>query len=93
MKVERDEKNGRGSFYVEEAGHRVAEMIYGTGNDQLIIYHTEVAHELQGKNVGMQLVHAAVDYARDGHLKIVPLCPFAKSVIDKVAAFQDVLAT
>jgi hypothetical protein len=33
--------------------------------------------------VGYQLVKKAVDYAREKQIKIMPLCPFAKSVFDK----------
>jgi uncharacterized protein len=37
-------------------------------------------------------VHTAVEYARANHIKILPLCPFAKSVFDKKGAeFADVL--
>ena len=92
MKVEREEKNHRGAFYIEQDGHWLAEMAYGMGGNQMIIYHTEVADELQGKHAGMQLVRAGVEYARENHFKIVPLCPFARAVIDKTEAFQDVLA-
>ena len=91
MNVEREEKNHRGSFYVEQDGKWEAEMAYGMTGEQMIIYHTEVSDALQGKHVGMQLVMAGVEYAREHHFKIVPLCPFAKAVIDKTAAFQDVL--
>ena len=57
----------------------------------MIIDHTEVSDGLRGKNVGYQLVHAAVDYARTHDIKILPLCPFAKAVFDKKAEeFADV---
>lgn len=63
-----------------------------TGTGFMIIDHTEVSDELRGKNVGYQLVHTAVEYARANHIKIIPLCPFAKSVFDKKAAeYGDVL--
>lgn len=34
---------------------------------------------------------AAVDFARAQQLKIMPLCPFAKSVFDKEPSLADVL--
>ncbi|RKR82466.1 hypothetical protein BDD43_2648 [Mucilaginibacter gracilis] len=92
MKVEREEKHNRGSFYVEQNGHWDAEMAYGMSGDQMIIYHTEVSDVLKGQHIGAQLVAAGVDYARQHHFKIVPLCPFAKALIDKTTDFQDVLA-
>jgi uncharacterized protein len=70
-----------------------AEMTYSmTGTNLMIIDHTEVSDELKGKNVGYQLVQAAVEFARKKQIKILPLCPFAKSVFDKKGAeFADVL--
>lgn len=95
MLIQQKQEGSKGSFYVEEAGTVLAEMTYSmTGTELMIIDHTEVANELRGKNVGYQLVHAAVEYARTNHIKIIPLCPFAKSVFDKKAGeFGDVLRT
>jgi predicted GNAT family acetyltransferase len=93
MLIQQKQEGSKGSFYVEEAGIVLAEMTYSmTGTDLMIIDHTEVSDELRGKNVGYQLVHTAVEYARTNHIKILPLCPFARSVFDKkMAAFGDVL--
>jgi predicted GNAT family acetyltransferase len=37
------------------------------------------------------MVEQAVLFAREKNLKIIPLCPFAKSVFDKTIEFRDVL--
>jgi len=37
-------------------------------------------------------VKAAVEWARAEQRKLMPLCPFAKSVFDKTADYSDVLA-
>ena len=93
MLIQQEQHANKGSFYVEENGNRLAEMVYNMSSPELmIIEHTEVADELRGKNVGYQLVHTAVEYARTNHMKILPLCPFAKSVFDKKhEEFGDVL--
>ena len=93
MLIQQKQEGGKGSFYVEENEIILAEMTWSmTGTYLMIIDHTEVSDELRGKNVGYQLVHTAVEYARANHIKIIPLCPFAKSVFDKKAAeFADVL--
>lgn len=36
------------------------------------------------------MVMQAVEYARENHLKIIPLCPFARKVFDKRQDIQDV---
>ncbi len=93
MLIQQKQDGSKGSFYVEENGKMLAEMTYSmTGTELMIIDHTEVSDELRGKNAGYQLVHAAVEYARTNHMKILPLCPFANSVFKKKAEeFGDVL--
>lgn len=93
MLIQQKQEDTKGSFYVEENDTVLAAMTYSmTGTSLMIIDHTEVSDELRGKNVGYQLVHTAVEYARANHIKILPLCPFAKSVFDKKGAeFADVL--
>jgi hypothetical protein len=59
----------------------------------MIIEHTEVSDELKGKNVGYQLVHTAVEYARTHNIKIVPMCTFANAVFKKKPEYADVLYT
>lgn len=79
-------------FYVGQDGAILAEMVYNMPSpDKMIIEHTEVDASLEGKGVGKQLVRTAVEYARTNGIKIIPLCPFAKSVFDRVKEFGDVL--
>jgi uncharacterized protein len=82
----------KGMFYVGLDGAILAEMVYTlSANNKMVIEHTEVDDSLRGKGVGKQLVETAVAYARTHSIKIVPLCPFAKAVLDKVPAWQDAL--
>lgn len=88
--LERNEKNGY--FYVTADGKQEAKMTFVfAGEKQMIIDHTEVNPGNNGKGYGKMMVSAAVDFARENAIKIIPLCPFAKSVIDKTPEFQDVL--
>lgn len=87
------EKNDRkGAFIAKVEDRRAGEMTYSqAGTDKIIIDHTEVNPEFKGKGVGKELVYAAVAYAREHQLKIMPLCPFAKATFDKNSDIQDVL--
>ncbi|HEY3429244.1 MAG TPA: GNAT family N-acetyltransferase [Cyclobacteriaceae bacterium] len=92
MQIQLDQSASKGMFFVEENGEKLARMTFSKAGDNLIIIdHTEVSDALRGKNIGRQLVAAAVDHARKKNLKIIQLCPFTKSVIDKTPAYQDVL--
>jgi len=51
-----------------------------------------VSDALRGTGAGKKLVTEAVEYAHMYNLKILPLCPFAKSVFEKTTEFEDVLS-
>jgi predicted GNAT family acetyltransferase len=92
MQIEHQESNSKGAFFVAQNNERLAEMTYSmAGNQLMIIDHTEVSDALRGQGAGKQLVKAAVDFAREKKIKILPLCPFAKSVFDRVPEWRDVL--
>ncbi|MCL4162221.1 UNVERIFIED_CONTAM: hypothetical protein GTU68_004399 [Idotea baltica] len=61
------------------------------GSDKIIIDHTEVDESLRGKKVGNNLVEEAVKFAREKNIKILPLCPFAKHVMEKNSDYNDIL--
>ncbi len=92
MIIQQEDNGKKGSFYTEEGGKRLAEMTYvWAGDNAFIVDHTEVDELLEGKGAGKQLVRRAVEFAREKGLKLIPLCPFTKAVIDKTPAYQDVL--
>ena len=77
---------------MDREGKRLAEMTYTTaGAERVIIDHTTVDDALRGTGAGKKLVASAVQLARAEHKKILPLCPFAKSVFDKTPQYADVL--
>ena len=85
-----NDKNGM--FYIGNHGKQEALMTFVfAGEDKIIIDHTEVNPGNEGKGFGKKMVTKAVEYARENNIKIIPLCPFAKSVFDKVPEFRDVL--
>ena len=92
MEILHHDNGQKGRFYIELDGKTEAEMTYvWAGENKIIIDHTEVGAALAGKGAGKQMVTKAVEFAREKNIKILPLCPFAKSVFDKVEAFSDVL--
>ncbi|KFE42528.1 MULTISPECIES: GNAT family N-acetyltransferase [Staphylococcus] len=85
-------KHGENKFYVGESeNHFDALMTYvPSGNDRIIIDHTEVSDHLQGQGIGKKLVQAAVDYARENDKMILATCPFAKGILEKHSEYHDV---
>lgn len=79
-------------FYLDDNGKEAGLMQYTmAGPGKMIIDHTEVNDAYAGKGLGKKLVKAGVDYARENHLKILPLCPFAKKIFGLTPEFADVL--
>jgi len=72
-----------GSRFVSGPPGTEAELFYRVRNGRLILVHTEVPIELEGHGIGGKLVSAAVDYAAEQGLVLVPSCPFAQTWLDR----------
>lgn len=85
------EKNGYFEGLVD--GQFAGKMTYTwAGEDKFIIDHTEVEPAYNGKGIGREMVMAAVEFAREKGLKIIPLCPFPKASFQRNREWDDVLA-
>ena len=79
-------------FELRQDGRR-AELLYHLRGDRLVLIHTEVPAELEGRGIGGRLVTAAVDRAVREGLTLVPMCPFARGWLERhpEAAAQAVI--
>lgn len=92
MEIKHEDNGKKGAFFIGQDGKRAAEMTYTmAGETRMIIDHTGVEDSLRGTGAGKKLVAAGVEYARANKLTVLPLCSFAKAIIDKTQEFQDVL--
>lgn len=81
----------KGAFVIDGDGKRLATMTYSVAGDEIVIIdHTEVDPSLRGTGAGQALVAAAVAWARDSSRRILPLCPFARSVFERTPEYADV---
>jgi predicted GNAT family acetyltransferase len=92
MEITNRDDGKRGSFYIENDGKHIGKMEYMfAGPQKMVIIHTEVDEAWKGKGLGGRLVKAGVDYAREHHKKILPLCKFAKKIFETTPGYSDVL--
>ena len=70
---------------------KVAFSKYLLVGEKIIIEHTEVPVELEGKGIAGRLVRTALDYARAQKLKVMPLCPFTAGFIHGHPEYQDLV--
>lgn len=93
MTIQHKQSGTKGVFFINEDEEMVAELTYSmTPENQMMIEHTQVDEERRGGNLGYELVHKAVDYARSHQYTVIPLCQFARAVVEKKPEFKDVLA-
>ena len=77
-------------FEYHDNGH-VAIAGYQLKPDVIVLTHTEVPKELGGRGIGNKLATAALDYARTNNLRVIPLCPFMSSFIEKHPEYQELV--
>lgn len=88
------EINGqKGLVTALENGTAVGELSFKLReNGVQVISHTLTFEGHEGKGVGKLLVQAAIDYARQNGLKILPLCSFARVYMERKPELHDLLA-
>ncbi|AYG60154.1 GNAT family N-acetyltransferase [Rhizobium jaguaris] len=88
----RNEDNASGGRYAATVEGHEAEMTFSRASPTLIIIdHTGVPEALRGKGVGQALALHAVEEARRGGWKIIPLCPFFKAQALRHEEWRDVV--
>jgi predicted GNAT family acetyltransferase len=93
MEINQIEEGEMGMFQASENGAVAGAMFYTwPDKNTLTIQHTEVSEAFAGKGVGKKILMEIVKFAREKQIKIIALCPFAKSVFDKMPEIRDVLA-
>lgn len=89
--IEKEETEKGGRYVAVVSGHE-AEMTFSRASPHLIIIdHTAVPDALRGLGVGQALALHAVEDARAGGWKIIPLCPFMRAQTLKHAEWSDVI--
>ena len=85
------ESGSKGLYVYATEGAEPAEMTYSRASAALIIIdHTSVPDAYRGQGVGVKLVKRAVEDARAGGWKILPLCPFAAAQFRRHPEWADV---
>ena len=84
-------KIGINSFYVgDNEEEPLAKIEVQHKEHEIVIQHTFVSEQLRGQNVARLLLESVVNFAREKNKTIIPICPFAKSELDKNHDYSDV---
>ena len=82
-----------------EAAHRFEAKLgdatafteYRLRDGVIILPHTVVPEEFEGRGVGSALAQAVLGYAREQGLEVVPTCPFIAGYITKHPEWHDIV--
>lgn len=90
--VTREEGSDAREFVLQVDGERLGSLDFARPEAGVLrIDYVEVAPELRGTGLGRQLVEAAVEWAREENMKIVPICGYARAVIARDPAMSKLL--
>jgi predicted GNAT family acetyltransferase len=86
--VEHRETDKGGEFTIG----RDAIMTYRkSGEGTIVVDHTEVAKQSEGKGLARHLYHSMVEFARERNLKVRPACSYVVAMFKRFPEDRDVL--
>ncbi|MBA2503993.1 MAG: N-acetyltransferase [Pyrinomonadaceae bacterium] len=89
LTVKHNEKLQR--FEAEVEGEEAFVEYEHAKEGSIVFTHTIVPPPLEGRGVGSELAHAALEYARLQHLKIVPQCSFINAYVRRHSKYQSLV--
>ncbi len=91
MPIAHDARSGESEFVLQLEGRRRGHLSYTTTDGVMRIEYVEVDPDLRGGGHGRQLVETAVAYAKAQQWRVVPICGYARTTIQRDPALADAL--
>lgn len=64
---------------------------YKIENNKMNLFHTYTDPELRGKGLATKVVIAALEYAKESNLKVIPGCTYVQSFISRHKEYEELL--
>lgn len=77
------QENEPNAFNLYEDGEKIGEMIVEIKGNDMTVFHTEVDEDKEGKGYAKMLLKSMVDYVREHHLKVIPMCSYVHLQFDR----------
>jgi predicted GNAT family acetyltransferase len=74
-----------------DGGDVVGVIRYRREPGAIALVHTDVDPEVEGTGAGGELVEGALEDLRRRDLRVIPICPFARSWIDRNPAYAGLV--
>jgi Predicted acetyltransferase len=93
MEIIQKDNGKSGAFIAMHNGNEVGEMTYNWLDEKnIVVNHTGVRPQYEGRGVGRQLMETCVGYARENQIKILPLCSFVQTMFNRYPDYSDTKA-
>ena len=89
MRIVFEEERNRSAAYDGE--EQIGECEFSPSGDAWEITHTVVRPEYGGQGIARMLVGKVIEEARARKMKIVPVCSYAKKMMEGKEEYRDVL--
>lgn len=77
-------------FVIKVAGKEVY-VEFEMKDDKMDLDHTYTHPELRGKGLAAQVVRAALEYAKENNMKVIPTCSYVRSFISKNDKYKELV--
>lgn len=81
----------RSRYEITVDGKLAGFAVYRAHPDRLVITHSEIDDEFQGRGLAGQLTRYALDDIRTKGLLVTPLCPYTSAYIRKHPGYVDLV--
>lgn len=89
MELKHEESKNR--FYLRDNEKEIGEITYANIKEGLIdINHTLIDVNYRGQDLGLKLIEAVADYARENKLKAKASCPYVAKVFGETTEYDDI---
>jgi len=87
-KVIHEKENERFVIYLE--GNEVY-VEYTMRNNEIDLNHTYTNPALRGKGLAAHVVRAALEFAKENNIKVIPTCSYVQSFIEKNKEYKELV--
>lgn len=91
--IMKDGNDSAGRYWIELGKGFEAEMNYVWRNGVMVINHTGVPRQFEGKGIALKLVKRAIEDARQDGFRINPLCPYVDVQFRRHTDWADLRAS
>lgn len=77
--------------YEARIGDQVAELTYFKRGTEIVLVHTGVPRELEGRGIAGRLARFALEDARAKGLRVLPRCPYVVSYLERHPEYLDIV--